>query len=55
MPCHGEPLTISTAWESPGFDTYNVVDEITCPAKDCLNSWKPDGTVLLDWAAHHDA
>lgn len=51
-PCHGAPLSISTAWESSGFDTFNVVDEVVCPAEGCLNSWNPDGTVLLDWEAN---
>ena len=51
-PCHGAPLSISTAWESSGFDTYNVVDEVVCPAEGCLNSWNPDGTVQHDSAAN---
>lgn len=51
-PCHGAPLSISTAWESSGFDTYNVVDEVVCPAERCLNSWNPDGTVAHDSAAN---
>jgi hypothetical protein len=54
-PCHGAPLSIGTTWESSGFDAYNVVDEITCPADGCLNSWGPDGAVILDWAKHSDA
>lgn len=36
-PCHGMPLTIYMA--------FDEVEEIVCSAKECYNSWNPDGTV----------
>lgn len=47
-PCHGEPLDISLRSESTfgGYGTVEVIDDITCPASGCLNTWDRDGTFL---------
>lgn len=47
-PCHGQPLWVSTRSEScfGGYESTEVVDDISCDAPGCLNTWNPDGTVL---------
>lgn len=46
-PCHGERLWISTRSEGcfGGYGSTEIVDEISCGAPGCLNTWDPDGTL----------
>lgn len=52
-PCHGERLWISTRSEGcfGGYESTEVVDEITCGAPGCLNTWDPDGTLTYQTPA----
>lgn len=47
-PCHGRPLWVSTRSESyfGGYGSTEVVDDISCDAPGCLNTWDRDGTLL---------
>jgi hypothetical protein len=47
-PCHGSPLWVSTRSESyfGGYGSTEVVDDISCDAPGCLNTWDRDGTLL---------
>lgn len=49
-PCHGTPLWVSTRSEGcfGGYESTEVVDEISCDAPRCLNTWNPDGTVAYE-------
>lgn len=49
-PCHGTPLWVSTRSEGcfGGYESTEVVDDISCDAPGCLNTWNPDGTVAYE-------